>query len=88
MKFLQIAALVFFALLSGHASANDEKSEDRKVTYKQKTEIEFEGLEVEGVLLKPQSALILERKRSNFNPLVKLRTDWLEEIDQSVDEIK
>jgi hypothetical protein len=45
-------------------------------------------LEIEGILQKPQSALVLERKKANFNPLVKLRTDWNTEIDQSVDEIK
>lgn len=79
-----ILMLMFFA----PAFADDEESEDRKVVYKQKTEIDFEGLEVEGVLQKPQSALVLERKKANFNPLIKLRTDWNTEIDQSTQEIK
>jgi len=66
-----------------------ERDEDgRKVTYKSKTEIDFEGLEVEGVLQKPQSALILERKKASFNPLIKIRTDWNSEIAESTDEIK
>lgn len=75
-------------LLVTLAFAGDDEAEDRKVVYKQKTEIDFEGLEVEGVLQKPQSALVLERKKASFNPLIKLRTDWKEEMDQSVDEIK
>jgi len=75
-------------LLATLAFAGDDETEDRKVVYKQKTEIDFEGLEVEGVLQKPQSALVLERKKASFNPLIKLRTDWKEEMDQSVDEIK
>ena len=61
---------------------------DDKVVYNSKTEIDFEDLEIEGTLQKPQSALVLERKKANFNPLVKLRTDWNDEIDQSVDEVK
>jgi hypothetical protein len=87
MKYLKLALILSMTLLSGHALAGDEE-EDRKVTYKQKTEIDFEGLEIEGVLQKPQSALVLERKKANFNPLIKLRTDWNEEIDQSTDEVK
>jgi hypothetical protein len=78
-------------LLAGIAWAGDDIERDddgKKVVYRSKTEIDFEGLEVEGVLQKPQSALVLERKKANFNPLIKLRTDWSEEITQSVDEIK
>ena len=45
-------------------------------------------LEIEGILQKPQSALVLERKKANFNPLIKLRTDWQDAMEQSVDEIK
>jgi len=74
-------------LLVNLAFASDE-SEDRKVVYKQKTEIDFEDLEIEGILQKPQSALVLERKKASFNPLVKLRTDWNDAIEESTDEVK
>jgi hypothetical protein len=85
-----IRVAIFTALLfaPGHSFAGDDTEEDRKVVYKQKTEIDFEDLEVEGILLKPQSALVLERKKASFNPLVKLRTDWNDAIDESVDEAK
>ena len=61
---------------------------DDKVVYKTKTEIDFEDLEIEGTLQKPQSALVLERKKASFNPLIKIRVDWKEEVEQSVDEVK
>jgi len=67
---------------------NDSESENRNIIYKKKTEIDFEGLEVEGSLVKPSSSLILERKKSDFNPLIVLRTDWNDKIDESVFEIK
>jgi Ca-activated chloride channel family protein len=35
----------------------------RRVHYKQRTEIDFEGLDVSGELVKPQGELLLERKR-------------------------
>jgi len=79
-----ILSLLFLPPHAAHAADDDET----KVVYRQKTEIDFEDLEIEGILQKPQSALVLERKKANFNPLVKLRTDWNEEISQSVDEVK
>jgi hypothetical protein len=87
MKYLRLPLILSLTLLPGHAFAGDEE-DDRKVVYKQKTEIDFEDLEIEGILQKPQSALVLERKKASFNPLVKLRTDWNAEIDQSTDEVK
>jgi hypothetical protein len=82
---VRIATVLALGMLSSTAFAQDD---DRKVVYKQKTEIDFEGLEVAGELVKPQGALLLDRKRANFNPLIRLRTDFNEEMAQSVDEIK
>lgn len=75
-----------FALFSGAAFAQDEG--DRKVVYKERTEVDFEGVDVAGELVKPQGALLLDRKRASFNPLIKLRRDFNEEMSQSVDEVK
>jgi len=78
--------LVLF-MLSGVAYA-DETEEEPKVIYKERTEIDFEGVEVAGELVRPQGSLVLERKRAKFNPMVKLRTEFDDEIDWSVDEVK
>jgi len=78
--------LVLF-MLSGVAYA-DEAEEEPKVIYKERTEIDFEGVEVAGELVRPQGSLVLERKRAKFNPMVKLRTEFDDEIDWSVDEVK
>lgn len=77
-------------LLSGVAFAQSEESDDagRRVIYKQKTEIDFEGLDVSGELVKPQGALVLDRKKANFNPLIKVREDFNPEMEQSIDEVK
>lgn len=84
---LMVAASL--ALLSSAAMAQEETTEDgRKVIYKERTEVDFEGVEVAGELVKPQGALLLDRKRASFNPLIKLRTDFNEEMSQSVDEVK
>lgn len=84
---LMVAASVL--LLSSAALAQEETTDDgRKVIYKERTEVDFEGVEVAGELVKPQGALLLDRKRAAFNPLIKLRTDFNDEMAQSVDEVK
>ena len=67
------------------AMAGDDEP---KVTYKKETEIDFEAIELEGQLVKPQGALLLERKRASFNPLITLRKDFDKEIGDSIMEIK
>jgi len=81
MKKCFIIALLAY---SPYSIANDEP----KVVYKDKTEIDFEALELEGELVKPQGALVLERKKANFNPLIKLRKDFTLEINQSTKNIQ
>ena len=90
IKFVARLALLSAVAYAPIALAQDEGGEpgDRKVTYKQKTEIDFEGLDVSGELVKPQSALVLDRKKAQFNPLIKFRQDFNAEMEQSVDEVK
>ncbi len=79
--------LLLLLLISQPALAN-EPEEEPKVIYKQKTEIDFEGVEVDGTLVKPQGSLVLERKRAQFNSMVWIRSDFDDEMDKSVEEIK
>tara|TARA_Y100000593_G_C4156102_1_gene259575 strand:- start:429 stop:659 length:231 start_codon:yes stop_codon:yes gene_type:complete len=76
---------MFLLLIANLAFAQEE---DRSVVYRKKTEIDFEGVDVSGELVKPQGALLLDRKRASFNPLIKLRTDFNPEVSSSVTEIK
>ena len=84
---VSLALLAF----SSAAFAQDEEGgegENPRVQYKARTEIDFEGVEVAGELVKPQGALLLDRKRASFNPLITLRTDFNDEMAQSVNEVK
>ncbi len=65
-----------------------QETEEPKVKYQKETVIDFEGLEIEGELVRPQGNLILERKRANFNPLIRLRDTFDAEIKQSGKEIE
>tara|TARA_R100000152_G_C6629575_1_gene77584 strand:- start:69 stop:419 length:351 start_codon:yes stop_codon:yes gene_type:complete len=74
-------------VLCGDAYANDDEKEPR-VVYKEKTEIDFESVEVSGELVRPQGALLLDRKRAQFNSMIKLRTDFDDLMEDTVEEIK
>jgi hypothetical protein len=78
--------ILIIALLS--YSTTTSADDDPIVKYKKETIIDFEALELEGELVKPQGNLILERKKANFNPLIKLRKDFTAEINQSVGDIQ
>jgi hypothetical protein len=62
--------------------------ENRSIKYQKETQIDFEALELSGEMIKPQGSLIVERSNATFNPLIKLRTDWNLEMNQSVNSIK
>ena len=47
------------------------QEKDRQIRYRDKTEIDFEEVDVTGQLVKPQGALLLDRKKASFNPLIK-----------------
>ena len=78
-------SIMFLILIMNLAIAQEK---DRSVIYRKKTEIDFEGVDISGQLVKPQGALLLDRKRASFNPLIKLRTDFNPEMSASVTDIK
>jgi hypothetical protein len=86
MRITLISLALLFSGISFAQDADDDSS--RRVIYKQRTEIDFEGIELKGELVKPMGSLINARRSSNFNPLITLRVDFNDKISQSVDEIK
>ena len=73
--------LLAMTVFSGEANAQD-------VVYKDKTEIDFEAVDVEGQLKKPQGQITMERIKANFSPLVQLRENFSMEMTQSVNDIQ
>ena len=51
-------------------------------------DIDFEALDITGEMIKPQGSVIIERRKAEFNPLIKIRTDFNHEMNDSVREIK
>ena len=80
--------LLTFCLCLGTSAFADEPEEEPKVIYKERTEIDFEGVELQGELVRPQGSLILDRQRAKFNSMVWIRADFDDEMDKTVEEIK
>ena len=81
--------ILFFAFSTlALADEPEELPTERQITYRQRTEIDFEAIDVRGVLVRPQGQLILDRKIGSFNPLIQLRMDFEPELNNSVNLIK
>lgn len=73
-------------LVSVPAFAQDDG--EREVRYQERTEIDFEGVDVSGELTKPSGVLLMDVKKTSFNPLIRFREDFDREMRESIDEVK
>jgi hypothetical protein len=73
--------------MSAFAQDSDDES-SRQVKYKSRTEIDFEGVDVSGELVKPSGSLLLDRRKATFNPLIQLRENFNPEMRESINEVK
>lgn len=85
----RVLLVTMATLLSTTAFAQDETDDaGRRIQYKERTEIDFEGVDVQGELVKPSGALLMDRKRNQFNPLIRFRENFDKEMRDSIDEVK
>jgi len=89
MKRVLIAvALGAFSLSSGaYAAESKVIQEADKTVFKKKTVIDFNDVTLEGELTKPEGSYLLQKKRTKFGNLIKLRNDFLPELQKSVDNL-
>ncbi len=74
--------------VSGVALAQDRViQEEDRVVYKKTTVVDFNDVTLEGELTKPEGSYMLNRRRSNFNSLIRLRDNFVPELQKSVDNL-
>jgi hypothetical protein len=85
------AALMAVVMLgAGGALAQDRVKvvqEEDKTVFKKKTVIDFTDVAVEGELTKPEGSYVLNRKKTNFKSLIKVRDNFNPELQKSVDNL-
>ena len=84
---MKIVVLIFALFFPFPANAQ-ERGDNERIIYKQRTEIDFDGVDIQGELVKPQGTLLLDRRAASFNPLIKLRENWNLEMKESIRMIK
>lgn len=79
------------ALLSASAWAQDAApSEDGapvETVYKKTTIIDFSDVTITGELTKPEGSYLMNKKKANFNLLIRVRDNFLPEMIRSVDNL-
>ncbi|SES99967.1 hypothetical protein [Stigmatella erecta] len=88
----RLASVVAVALLGASpalAQDNDVKiiQEADKTIYRKKTVIDFTDVTVEGELTKPEGSYLLNRKKTDFQSLIKVRDNFNPELQKSVDNL-
>lgn len=96
---LGLGALLAAVTLALPASAADEKKaeapapnvkviqEADKVVVRKRTVIDFNDVTVEGELTKPEGSYLLNRNKTRFQSLIKLRDNFNPELQKSADNL-
>ena len=92
MRRLASAVVAAAALWAGPAVAQDNTEvkiiqEEDKTVYRKKTVIDFTDVTVEGELTKPEGSYLLNRKKTDFSSLIKVRDNFNPELQKSVDNL-
>ncbi|REG37624.1 hypothetical protein ATI61_101611 [Archangium gephyra] len=88
------AVVAVVALWAGPALAEEEPQtqvkviqEEDKVVVRKKTTIDFTDMAVEGELTKPEGSYVLNRKKTDFQSLIRVRDNFNPELQKSVDNL-
>ena len=85
MKRLMVGVALWVA---GPALAEEKViQEPDRTVFQKKTVIDFTDVSVEGELTKPEGSYSVSKKKTRFDSLVKVRTDFNPELKQSVDNL-
>lgn len=82
------AWVVLFIALPGMAWAQEKVvREADKTVFRKKTVIDFTDVAVEGELTKPEGSYVLNRNKTRFRSLVRVRDNFVPELQKSVDNL-
>ncbi len=64
------------------------QSDEPEVRYRKKPDIDFEDVSIDGELKKPHGAYLLDKRQSSFNPLIRLKDNFSQEMVDSVNQVR
>jgi hypothetical protein len=85
-----LAALALLALAIPSVAQEEEvdAATGRPLKFKDRTEIDFDVVELKGTLVGPHIVGLVEAGPLAFTPMVRLRTDFQAELKRSVGEVE
>jgi len=96
-KTMLLKALLIASLLSVPALAQDKPAAEKagpkvvqeadKVVIRKRTVIDFNDVTVEGELTKPEGSYLLNRNKTRFQSLIRLRDNFNPELQKSADNL-
>ncbi len=87
MRWVALASVGGFLSLSAPAWAQKVVQEPDRTVYRKKTAIDFSDVAVEGELTKPEGSYVLNRKKTTFRNLIRIRDNFIPELQKSVDNL-
>jgi hypothetical protein len=95
---MMVRRLLLLALLSVPAFAQDKPAKDEqkgpkvvqeadKIVIRKRTVIDFNDVTVEGELTKPEGSYLLNRNKTRFQSLIRLRDNFNPELQKSADNL-
>ncbi|MBK8013967.1 MAG: hypothetical protein IPK13_21805 [Deltaproteobacteria bacterium] len=79
--------LVFHSADARAQAENKVVREADRTVFKKKTVIDFSDLTIQGELTKPEGSYLLNRKKTSFQTLLKIRGNFLPELINSTDNL-
>ncbi len=86
---LGLAMALVMTASAGAAFVQEDKvvQESDKTVFKKKTIIDFSDVTIQGELTKPEGSYVLNRKKTSFKSLLKIRANFLPELFNSTDNL-
>ncbi len=84
---MALAGILFFAAPCMAQEAGSSQDEKVETVFKKTTIIDFSDVTITGNLTKPEGSYLMNKKKANFNLLIKVRDNFLPEMIKSVDNL-
>lgn len=82
-----VLVMTFGASATALAQEDKVVQEADKTVFKKKTIIDFSDVTIQGELTKPEGSYVLNRKKTSFKSLLKIRANFLPELFNSTDNL-
>ncbi|MCA9555488.1 MAG: hypothetical protein KC933_36000 [Myxococcales bacterium] len=82
-----VVTLMLGAAGAAFAQENTVIREADRTEFKKKTVIDFSDVTIQGELTKPEGSYLLNRKKTKFTTLLKIRANFLPELFNSTDNL-